>query len=282
MGCRRRRVVERWFPVVGGRLIAVPAYPSAMPRSKRVGSPSHWRAAREASGGPGVPERPNLPPDLASLPPVPNLPPLDELPDQVTLVRELNHRVKNNFQIIASLMNLRKRMMPPERREDIRFIEEHVQSMSVAYRLVYATGSMIEVSLNELITEVLSGLRQFAGLEEEQLKIDVHAEGALIGLDPAIALALYLAVLLPPYLDEAVAKTGAVSVGVTTVANLVVLSVRRSWPVPVSLDLLRGRLMQAYAAQLKAKMLSATTEGAEQLRFVLERPTQEPFAIRSR
>ena len=57
---------------------------------------------------------------------MPNLPPLDDLPDQVTLVRELNHRVKNNFQIIASLMNLRKRMMPPERREDIRFIEEHV------------------------------------------------------------------------------------------------------------------------------------------------------------
>ena len=62
--------------------------------------------------------------------------------------------------------------------------------MSVAYRLFYATGSMIEVSLNELITEVLSGLRQFAGLEEEQLKIDrARREGALIDLDPAIALA---------------------------------------------------------------------------------------------
>ena len=86
-----------------------------------------------------------------------------DMPDPITLVRELNHRVKNNFQIIVSLMNLRKRMMPPERREDIRFIEEHVQSMSVAYRLVYATGSMIEVSLTELVTEVLSGLRQIAG-----------------------------------------------------------------------------------------------------------------------
>jgi two-component sensor histidine kinase len=67
------------------------------------------------------------------------------LPDTETLLRELNHRVKNNFQIIVSLMNLRKRMLPPERREDIRFVEEHVQSMSVAYRHVYATGSIVVI-----------------------------------------------------------------------------------------------------------------------------------------
>src|ERR1700727_1672910 len=67
-----------------------------------------------------------------------------EVPDSETLLRELNHRVKNNFQIIVSLMNLRKRMLPAGRREDIRFIEEHVQSMSVPYRLVYATGSMVD------------------------------------------------------------------------------------------------------------------------------------------
>src|SRR3954451_3881562 len=129
--------------------------------------------------------------------------PQQAMPDPVMLLRELNHRVKNNFQIIVSLMNLRKRMMPPERREDIRFIEEHVQSLSVAYRLVYATGSMIEVSLTELITEVLSGLRQIAGLREEQLQIEIEAGDALIGLDNAIALALYLAILMPPYFDQA-------------------------------------------------------------------------------
>src|ERR1700678_1085014 len=89
-----------------------------------------------------------------------------EMPDPATLVRELNHRVKNNFQIIVSLMNLRKRMMPPERREDIRFIEEHVQSMSVAYRHVYATGSIVDVSLSDLIIDVLSGLRQIAAVDD--------------------------------------------------------------------------------------------------------------------
>jgi hypothetical protein len=193
------------------------------------------------------------------------------MPDPVTLVRELNHRVKNNFQIIVSLMNLRKRMMPPGRREDIRFIEEHVQSMSVAYRLVYATGSMIEVSLTELISEVVSGLRQIAGLSEEHLRIEPPASDALIGLDHAIALALYFAVLLPPYLDEAVARDGTVTIATDASANVTTLTVRGSWGMPVALDMLRNRLMQAYAGQLKAEIVSATARGAEQLRFVVDR-----------
>jgi hypothetical protein len=195
-----------------------------------------------------------------------------EMPDAVTLVRELNHRVKNNFQIIVSLMNLRKRMMPPDRREDIRFIEEHVQSMSVAYRLVYATGSMIEVSLAELVSEVLSGLRQIAGIGHEQLPIDVRAADALIGLDHAIALALYLAVLVPPYLDEALASSEVVTVTVSMVDSRVTISVRGSWSTPITLDLLRNRLIQAYAAQLNAETVSAAANGAEQISFPLERP----------
>jgi len=188
-------------------------------------------------------------------------------PDAAMLLRELNHRVKNNFQIIVSLMNLRKRMTPLDRREDIRFIEEHVQSLSVAYRLVYATGSMIEVSLHELVNEVLSGLRQIAGLDEEQLKVETRTADALIGLDHAIALSLYLAVLVPPYLDAAHATSGTATIGINMVAKLLTLTVRGTWSGPITLDTLRGRLMRAYAAQLNAEILPAATNGADQLRF---------------
>jgi hypothetical protein len=163
-------------------------------------------------------------------------------------------------------------MMPPERREDIRFIEEHVQSMTVAYRLVYATGAMVEVSLTDLIAEVVSGLRQIAGLREEGLRLEIPVTDVLIGLDHAVALALYLAVLLPPYLDEAAAMSGAVTISVKMFSSQIALSVRGNWNTLVDLDFLRSRLMQAYAGQLKAERIPATAGGAEQLQFVLERP----------
>ena len=246
MGCRGRCLLERQVAVAGGRLVNVTAAPTG--RADKAASRAGGRRKQRLV-------QPVLPPDS---------------PDPVTLVRELNHRVKNNFQIIVSLMNLRKRMMPPERREDIRFIEEHVQSMSVAYRLVYATGSMVEVSLTELIGEVVSGLRQIAGLGEEQLHVEPPAEDACIDLDHAIALALYFAVLLPPYLDEAKATSGAVTVSIGLAEKVVTLSIRGTWNVAIVIDMLRSRLMRAYAAQLKATIIPISSHGAEQLRFRLE------------
>jgi hypothetical protein len=195
-----------------------------------------------------------------------------KMPDTETLLRELNHRVKNNFQIIVSLMNLQKRMLPAGRREDIRFVEEHVQSMSVAYRLVYDTGSIVDVPLPELIIEVLSGLRQIAGLNDDQMLVEIPAIPASLSLDRGIALALYLAVLMPPYLDEAMVAMGIVTVTVGIAAKLVTLTARANCNGPVVFDVLRSRLMQAYAAQLGVETPRETRHGEQQIRFPLELP----------
>jgi len=253
--------MERQVPVARGCLTTVSATP---PGTASVSKASRSSKARASGGQRNQPrddvQREPTDDDVATAP---------AMPDPVMLLRELNHRVKNNFQIIVSLMNLRKRMMPPERREDIRFIEEHVQSLSVAYRLVYATGSMIEVSLTELITEGLSGLRQIAGLREEQLQIEIEAGDALIGLDNAIALALYLAILMPPYFDQAIAVMGTVTISVALVAKTLTLTVQGTWSTLISLDLLRARLMRAYAAQLNAEIMPAARFGTDQLRFTI-------------
>ena len=164
-------------------------------------------------------------------------------------------------------MNLQKRMLPPERRDDTRFIEDHVQAMSVAYRLVYATGSISEVSLAALVTEVLSGLRQVAGLDDDQLRVETPVIEVSIDLDHALALALYLAILLPPYLDAAAAAAGNVTVRVTISANLLTLSVDGVSAARTDVDRLRARLMHAYAGQLNGEIIPATGDRAARLQF---------------
>jgi hypothetical protein len=253
--------MEFKVPIAGGRLTDEMACP---PDTAPMKKPPDTAPAKKAASRPARRDRPRRRAQTDI-----------DMPDPATLVRELNHRVKNNLQIIVSLMNLRKRMLPPERREDIRFIEEHVQSMSVAYRLVYATGSMIEVSLTELISEVISGLRQIAGLPEERIMVEAPASNAMIGLDHAIALALYLAVVMPPYLDEAAGAGGAVAVKIAIAANDLTLTVRGTWNTLLDLDFLRNRLMRAYAGQLHAEIMSAASSGIEQLRFTLDRSAAE-------
>jgi hypothetical protein len=174
------------------------------------------------------------------------------MPNTDILLRELNHRVKNNFQIIVSLMNLKKRLLPPERRDDLRFIEEHVQSMAVAYRLVYATGDMSEVSVGHLLAELVSELRQIARLSLSQTVLNGYDIQGTMGLDQAISFGLFLAVVLPPYFDDALKYNGVVSISAGLDGADLTFSVTGSWVDPVASDYLRTRLSDAYAGQLQA------------------------------
>ena len=186
------------------------------------------------------------------------------------LLRELNHRVQNNFQIIVSLMNLKKRMLPADRQGDIRFIEEHVQSMAIAYKLVYATGDMVEVSTCALIEEILSGLRHIAGLGDQRLKLEGFSFSDAIGLDQAIALGLYLAIIVPPLLDQAQISGGTVHASGAVEDGFLTLSVVGNWHDNLASDFLRNRLTRAYVDHLHAELLPATEHPGHRLRFPLD------------
>ncbi len=193
------------------------------------------------------------------------------MPQTQALLRELNHRVKNNFQIIVSLMNLKKRLLPPDRREDIRFIEEHVTSMALAYRLVYATGDMAAVGAAELIGELVAGLRQIAGVAGEKVQIDLSGVEGVIPLDHAIALGLYMAVVCPPYLDLTQQDGAATMVqGRMEGEGMLELSLTHGDDRPVELDFLRRRLMNAYIGQLQAEVLPPAKPSELRIRLALE------------
>jgi two-component sensor histidine kinase len=186
------------------------------------------------------------------------------------MMRELNHRTNNNFQIIVSLLSLKKRMVTPDRRDDLRFIEEHVLCLSVAHRLVYASGEMIDVPVSDLIVDVVHGLRQIAGLPYDQVPIEVQQTQARIGLDQAIALALYLASLLPPYLDHANANGNIVLVRADIEQETVTLAICASGSDAIGPDPLRAHLMSAFGGHLNAETSPSNTQAGRQIRFKLE------------
>ncbi len=175
--------------------------------------------------------------------------------DRDALVRELHHRVKNNLQIIVSLMNVQKRMLPPERRSEIRFLEEHVQAIAAAYRVVYASGEMIKVPIDELIREVVAGLVEVAGGKADGIETADCEAHMMINLDQAITLGLYLAVTLPPMLDAAYAAQGTVRLSTRLEENHVCLEIAGIVPVDPLFDALRERLIDGHLKQLGAERL---------------------------
>jgi Histidine kinase len=173
------------------------------------------------------------------------------------LLREIHHSARNNFQIIASLISLQKRMLPKDRREEVRFLEEHVQSMAAVYRTAGIRADM-RVPVSRLVTEVVDNLRDIAGVPREALAVSLPESEELIEQRRAIALALFLAIVLPAYLGLEVLPSAGIPVALTVgPAEGFTLSIAAGRNT-IMLVPLRQRLATSYLRQL-----AATTETGE-------------------
>jgi signal transduction histidine kinase len=188
------------------------------------------------------------------------------------LVRELHHRVKNNLQIIVSLINLQKRMLPPDRQGEIRFLEEHVQAMAAAYRVVYASGELIEVPIDDLIREVVAGLVEVAGATTGGVETGDCDAQMTINLDQAITLSLYLAVVLPPFLAADTSGGDPVRMTTRSTGDRVTIVIAGGPRDAMPFDSLRERLVEGHLRQLGAVRGAAS----DAVRFQISLPASLP------
>lgn len=78
---------------------------------------------------------------------------------QTSLTREIHHRVKNNLQIIASLINLHSRAAPPETEGAYLTIQRRVDALSVVHRNHSADEPATGVAVRPLMAELTASLR---------------------------------------------------------------------------------------------------------------------------
>jgi hypothetical protein len=190
--------------------------------------------------------------------------------DNDGFARELHHRVKNNFQIITSLISLRKRMLPSDHRAEARLIEEHVQCMAAADRIVVVTDGTVQVALRGLVLEAVGALRQIAGVHRDQVGIELPTSDYFIPFDQAVAIGLYLAILLPPYLDASATHDGMLRIAVIVEEpDRATLSIATARPATIGSDPLRQRLAAAYVRRLSAEVSAPDGRGNCLTRFRL-------------
>ena len=175
-----------------------------------------------------------------------------QLNDTDAVLREVHHCVRNNFQIIVSLINLQRRVVPEEARGGIHFIEEHVQAMAVVYRIADVRAGM-RVSLNRLVQEVVDILRDVTGVASDVVKVSIPQTDNTIEQRRAVALALLLAIMVPTAVLESRPDASAtVAVELRIEPNVgFILSITANWKA-LQHDPLRKRLTNAYLRQLTA------------------------------
>ena len=91
------------------------------------------------------------------------------------LLKELHHRVKNNLQVIHSLINLQKRRMEgPELNQSLSMVQNRIKTMSLVHQNLHEHDNLKDVNLNAYIKTIADYLGTLYLTDEK--KIDVIVE----------------------------------------------------------------------------------------------------------
>ncbi|WP_335965132.1 tetratricopeptide repeat protein [Galbibacter sp. PAP.153] len=110
--------------------------------------------------------------------------------EKVILLRELNHRVKNNLQMISSLLSLQEQELSGHpAKEAISEGKNRVEALSLVHRKLYQDNSGTYIPLKEYIMELVEGLFYGYGAS---FSPDFHIQKIKLNIDKAVPLALII------------------------------------------------------------------------------------------
>ena len=118
----------------------------------------------------------------------------DALEGQRKLVREVHHRVKNNLQVVASLLSIHGRSASSrEGKAAFSAIGRRVDALSVVHRNHYAELEDNQgIALGALLSELGQGLRASGGDSDSNVAIEIEAERVSTTQDVAVAIAFLI------------------------------------------------------------------------------------------
>lgn len=111
--------------------------------------------------------------------------------ENITLLKEVHHRVKNNLQIITSLLRLQKETLPPEAEQKIEEAINRIMTMALIHRKLYQSNNIEEINLESYIDELLHEISQSVAFNND-IELKVNTNYNSIGLKTIVPLGLIL------------------------------------------------------------------------------------------
>ncbi|HEX2135973.1 MAG TPA: PAS domain-containing protein [Microvirga sp.] len=111
------------------------------------------------------------------------------LDQKTALLHEVDHRVKNNLQVISSLVLLKaRRLANPEVRKVLHDLAERISALSTVHRLLYPVGDVSRFGLRDFLGDLTSDLATL--LPAGQVEVELRVEPVAVAAAKAAPLAL--------------------------------------------------------------------------------------------
>lgn len=198
------------------------------------------------------------------------------LREKEALLKEIHHRVKNNLQVVSSLLGLQSRSVTdPETRKMFRESQNRIHSMALLHESLYQSENLSQVNFPDYIRELAAHLFHSYGVAPERIHLRTNLERLALHLDAAVPCGLIVNELISNSLKYAFpdGREGEIRIELHEIhdgmARLVVadngVGFRSDldWTTTKSLGL---RLVRTLAQQLGAK-IEVTSEPGTQIQL---------------
>jgi len=121
---------------------------------------------------------------------------------QETLLHEVDHRVKNNLQMISSLIVMQSRTVTDEKtRRSMRAMLERIEALSTVHRRLYQSRDVSRFDVADFVRDLVGDLLSASGRPEIRASFDL--EPVVVSADKATPLALIINELVTNALKHA-------------------------------------------------------------------------------
>ncbi|MCT7949572.1 PAS domain S-box protein [Ancylothrix sp. C2] len=126
------------------------------------------------------------------------------LRDKEVLLKEIHHRVKNNLQVISSLLKLQSRYTQDRTTLDmLRESQNRVKSMALIHEKLYQSTNLASIDFAEYLGNLTSNLLYSYTVDVNAVKLEIKAENASLNIDTAIPCGLLMNELVSNALKHA-------------------------------------------------------------------------------
>ena len=109
------------------------------------------------------------------------------------LMKEIHHRVKNNFQLVSSLLNLQIGGIEEDQtRRILEASRDRVQALAVLHEKLYEAGNFVSLPMNIFIEDLMNTLFEAYNTKDKSIKLDTNIDGIVLDTKKAVTIGIIL------------------------------------------------------------------------------------------
>lgn len=198
----------------------------------------------------------------------------NSIDEKTILLKEVHHRVKNNLQIISSLLNLQALQIKDEYIRGIfKESQNRVISMALIHEKLYQTNNMSHISFSGYLNELVQNIYRSYSIIDKSIDFELSLEEVDVNIDSSITLGLIVNEIVSNSLKHAFSgrARGTISIDLTTQDNILNLKVKDDGVgIPSDFDYkntstLGFNIILNLIDQINGKLIINTTNGTEML-----------------